>query len=426
MKRVLFMLASVLCFTAVYAQSEKEIKAAQKEAQSVLKNAKRELEGEDGNLQTAFSLIKKAMQSEYTKNDAQTWQIAGDVYKQLYSMENLKGAKKQEYDTVAMYDYLTKMYDSYNRCDSLEQIPNDKGKTSTACRDKVASNLDAQRTEFINGGIFYFNHRRDYAKAFEIFAKYYEVGKMPMLKSYTEDNLKYEEYDKQFAYFTALAAYNIEDFENVLKYSELGIEDPENGETCCRFKCDALQKLDRTDEWVEALKDGIKRFPTEDYYYMQLLVYYDKNGKLEEMDSFVEDMIKVDPDKSYNYYVKGYLKQNQKNYAEAIESYKVAIEKDPELEEAYINEGLCYLLDAQEFMESKSDVKFNTPAYKQMIEDEKVYYKNALPLYEKVRELSPNDVKKWGIQLYSIYAKLNMVSEFDKMELILKSEGMLE
>lgn len=428
MKRVLFILVSVLCFSGVsYAQqTEKEIKQAMKDANAVLRNVKNQLESEDGNINVAKSLIIKAMDNEYTKSNPDTWELAGDIYKQLFSNESFKSSRMQAYDTVAMYDYLVKMYDYYNRCDSLQQIPNEKGKTSTSCRDRVASNLDGNRTEFINGGIFYFNHRRDYAKAYEIFSKYYEVCDMPMLKSYTENNPQYAEYSKQFAYFTTLSARMMEDYDKVLKYCDLGVEDEENGEQCYQFKCEAYQQLKDTVNWVKALQEGIVRYPTSDYYYMQLLVYYDNSGKMDEMEQFVNAMLEKDPDKSYNHYVKGYLFQQQKKYKDAIEAYKNALEKDPNLIEANINLGLCYMFDANDYMESKSNVKFNTPAYKEMIETEKTYYKNALPLFEKVRELAPDDVNKWGLQLYSIYYKLGMNKEMDQIETILKAEGMLD
>lgn len=424
MKKILLLLVSVVCFTAAYAQSEKEIKAAQKEAKSVLRNAKQQLESEEGNINTAYSLIKQAMENQYTKGDPETWFLAGDINKALFNRENRKATLGQAHDTVAMYDYLVKMYDCYNICDSLQQIPNEKGKTSTDCRDKVALSLDAQRTDLINGGIFYFNHRRDYAKAYDIFAKYYEIGEMPMLKSYTDSNPQYAEYSKQFAYFITLAARQMEDFDKVLKYCDLGIEDEENGETCYRFKCEAYQMKQDTVKWIDCLQEGIKRFPKEDYYYMQLLVIYDKKGQMEQMEKFVNDMIALDPDKAYNYYVKGYVAQQRKLYDEAIPAYKTAIEKDDSLAEAYINLGLCYIFAAQVYMDSKSDVKFNTPAYKEMIETEKNYYKQSLPVFEKVRELLPNDVDKWGLSLYSIYYKLGMQKEMDTIETIMKAEGM--
>ncbi len=427
MKKVLLMLVAVACLsTTSYAQTEKEIKQAKKEAQARLRTVKQQLEDENGNVMTAYNLIKKELNDPINKDVALTWELAGDINKKLFSNENFKAMRNSGCDTVAMYNYLVDMYDCYNHCDSLQQIPDEKGKTSTECRDKNASNLDGQRTEFINGGIFYFNHRHDYAKAYEIFAKYYEVGDMPMLKSYTESNPQWAEYSKQFAYFATLSAYQMHDYNKVLKFCDLGVDDEENGELCYRFKCEAYEQLKDTANWVQALKGGIEKFPTQDFYFTRLLVYFEETGQMDEMEKFVNNMIGINPDKGFNYYVKGYIRQNQKNYKEAIEAYKIAIEKDSTIIEAYINLGLCYMFDANDYMESQKDVKLGTPAYKQMLETEKTYYKNALPLFEKVREMAPEDVNKWGLQLYTIYYKLDMTKEFNQIETIMKAEGMLD
>lgn len=425
MKKVLFMLVAALCFSTVTFAQSKEEKQAIKEANKVLRTAKEELTGESGNLQTARKLIEQAMQNQYTKEMSETWGLAGDVYKALYDAENKKIYLQQPYDTVAMYDYLEKMYDYYFKCDAMEQIPNAKGKTSQDCRIKNAYDLDRNRTNFINGGIFYFNSRRDYANAYRMFDKYYQVGEADMLKEYTDANPDYAKYAVEFAYFPTLAAIQMEDYEKVLKYCDLGVEDEENGETCYRFKCTAYEMMKDTANWVAALKEGITKFPTQDYYYMQLIVYYDNTQQTDQMEEFVTTMLEKDPDKAYNYYVLGYLRQNQKNYKAAIDAYSKAIEKDPELVEAYINNGLCYMLDANDYMEANSNLKYGTSAYKEMMANEKTYYEKAKPMFEKVKEARPDDVNTWGLQLYQIYYKLNDTKELNKIETILKAEGLL-
>lgn len=428
MKKVLFVLAAAMCFScaSVAQTSEKEIKKAQKEAQKLVRQAREELnDTESGDINKALSLIEQAMTNQYTKDKAETWSVAGDIYKSLYSKESNKVYLNQPYDTVNMYENLIKMYDYYFKCDELEQIPNEKGKVSQDCRLKNAEELDRNRTNFINAGIFYFNSRHDYAKAYQMFDKYYQIGEVPMLKSYTDANPDYAKYAVEFAYFPTLAAIQMEDYEKVLKYCDKGVEDPENGETCYRFKCEAYSHLKDTANWVKALQGGVEKFPTVDYYYMQLIVYYDNTQQVDEMETFAQSMLDKDPDKAYNYYVIGYIKQNKKAYDDAISNYLKAIEKDPVLSEAYINCGICYMLQANDYMEANANVKYGSTAYKKMMETEQDYYKKAQPMWEKVRELKPDDTKTWGLQLYQIYYKLNMTKELNQIETILKAEGLL-
>ena len=91
------------------------------------------------------------------------------------------------------------------------------------------------------------------------------------------------------------------------------------------------------------------KFPTQDYYYMQLIIYYDSTGKIGEMETFVEDMVKKDPNKAYNYYVIGYLRQSQKKYADAASQYEIAIEKDPEWADPYAGLASAWWMHATFF-----------------------------------------------------------------------------
>ena len=188
MKKVILLLIAMIGLSSIsYAQmTAKQLKKATKEAQAVVKKAKDELMSPTGNLKTARSLIEQAMTNELTINKSETWSVAGDIFKVLYLNENQKAYQNVAFDTVSMYNYLNKMYEYYILCDSLEQIPNDKGKTSMSCREKNAMELDRNRSNFINGGIFYFNNRKDFAKAFKMFEKYYEMGNVPMLKPYND------------------------------------------------------------------------------------------------------------------------------------------------------------------------------------------------------------------------------------------------
>lgn len=427
MKKILFMLVAVLGMTTMstfsYAQSTpKELKKATSLARRVVKDAKEELaklnEG-GGTIENAKRMVDQATANELTKDWSETWSVAGDVYQNLYLTENRKSYTKAAYDTIAMYNYLIKMYDYYFICDSLEQIPNEKGKTTTACRDKNAYTLHSNRNNLINGGIFYFNSKKDYKKAYQMFDKYYQIAETPMLKSYTEQDTNYKEYATQFAYFPTLAAFQMADYHKVLKYADMGIEDPENGETCLKLKCQSYENMKDTVNWVKALQEGIMKFPTQDYYYMQLIIYYDATGKIDEMEKFVEDMVNKDPNKAYNYYVIGYLRQSQKKYSEAASQYEIAIQKDSELTEAYINLGLCYIFEATEYVDSKANVNYRSAEYKKVLETEKEYYKKALPLFEKVRQMIPDEIDKWGVLLSQVYYKLNMTKELNDIEKIL-------
>lgn len=405
--------------------SPKEIKKATKAAQREVRDAKDQLT-DNGNIRTARTIIERSMKNEYVKDWDETWNVAADVYFKLYTAENIKSYQQNTpYDTVAMYDYLIKWFDCVLTCDSMQQIPNAKGKTSTSCRDRHGREIYRNHSNLINGGIHYYNRRKDYKKAYEMFDLYYKMAERPLLKSYLDNDTLFEKYAIEFAYFPTLAANNMKDYDKVLKYVDLAIQDPVYGSACQRIKCEAYENMNDTTNWINNLMTGIVKFPSDDYFYTKVIMYYNDTEKWEELESFVKNMIDTDPNKAYNYFVVGFLSQQQKKYDEAASSYETAIEKDPNLVDAYINLGLCYLFMASEYMDANSNLNYRSAAYKKVLEQEKEYYRKALPIFEKVKELAPNNVDSWGHQLYSIYYKLNMNKEISKMEAILKAEGKL-
>ena len=188
------------------------------------------------------------------------------------------------------------------------------------------------------------------------------------------------------------------------------------------YLCECYGGLRDSAQWLQSLKDGLVKYPTKDYFYSQLLNYYNLKNDMGELEKFVQSMIEIDPEKAYNYYVLGYIAQQSKDYAKAIEQYQVAIDKDETLADAYNNLGLCIMSQATEFMDSKSKLNYRSAEYKKALAEEKEYYKKALPYYEKLKTLEPDAVAKWGLGLYTIYYKLDMEKEMNQVEKQLKSK----
>ena len=72
-------------------------------------------------------------------------------------------------------------------------------------------------------------------------------------------------------------------------------------------------------------------------------------------------------------------------------------------------------------MQKNEKVSPRDKQYKTILENEKQYYRDAMPIYEKYRELAPDDKMNWGMRLYEIYYKLNMTKEFNEMDKLLES-----
>lgn len=427
MKKLMFVLIAALGMSCTsYAQmTEKELKKATKTAQKVVKEAKTEMERDDvQDKRNAKRLIDQAMKDPLNKDWDQTWLVAADVYQHFYTQENIK-SYSQKYDTVGMYNYLTQWYKFAMMADSIQQIPNAKGKTSEEARKKHAREVYRTMSDLIRGGIFYFNDHQDYNKAYEMFDNYFTIANHPMIKGFTDEDTIYQNNKAIYSYYPALAAYNLERWNDVLKYAQVATADEEVGETATEMICDAYGNLEDTVSWLATLKQGLVQFPTAEYYYGKLLNYYNLKNDMGELERFVTEMAELDPEKAYNYYVLGYVAQQSKDYDKAIDQYQTAIDKDANLSDAYFNLGLCLMFQASDFMDSKSNLDYRSKAYKDAVKEQKEYYRKALPYFTKYRELEPSATDKWAIPLQTIYYQIDMSKELNEVEARMKEKGML-
>ena len=157
MKKVLLSVAVLMVSCVAFGQT-KAVKEAKRQA-----DAKKFAEAEQ--------LINGALTNDETKNDANTWNVAGYIQQKINEDENTKAYLKQAFDTVKMYNSTFKMFEYFNKCDELEQIPNEKGKIKIKFRKNNAATLKQNRPNLINGGVFYFNQGKD-AEAYDYFSLY--------------------------------------------------------------------------------------------------------------------------------------------------------------------------------------------------------------------------------------------------------------
>lgn len=414
MKKVLFSLTLVMASSLAFGQT-KAVKEAKRQA-----DAKKFAEAEQ--------LINAALENEETKNQANTWNVAGYIQQKINEEENTKAYLKQAFDTVKMYNSTYKMFEYFNKCDELEQIPNEKGKVKIKFRKANAATMQQNRPNLINGGVLYFNEGKD-GEAYKYFSMYIDSAEYPMLK---EANIAAtDSMMPTIAYYTTLAAIRIAqdakdssvaktNYENVLKYADLASMDKENGKNAMEFKASAYKALGDTVQWIATLKDGMQRFSDDQFFFGHLIDYYSNSGKYADAVKFADEMIEKNGDSAFYQYVRGYLYQNMKEYDQAIAAYKQAIAKDPNYVEAYSNLGLCYCQQAIVYGD-KAVADIDDPRYKEEQEKIKTFYESARPYYEKARELAPDKTELWVNGLYTIYYKLNMGEQFKEVEKLMQN-----
>ena len=404
MKRVLFSMAFLMaaCFTFAQVKSVKEAKSAAEDMKPDFAKAQQ--------------LINEALTNSETKDDANTWNVAGLIQKKMNEKENEKAYLRQPYDTNLVYNSIYKMFEYFLKCDEFEQIPNEKGKVKFKYRKGNAATMLIERPNLINGGINAFNQNNN-PEALKFFAMYIDAAKSPMLEK--EDLINKDTLVSQVAYYAALAAAKSEDNQSVIKYAPLGANDKEYGKYAMEFLAGAYKAEGDTVQWLATLKEGIQKHPDYAFFFGHLVDYYSNTGKFQEAMTFADDMIAKEPNNSFYLYVKGYLYQNMKDYDNAIKFYKQTVAADPNYAEAYSNLGLIYCQQGLDYTE-KVTTDFNDPKYAEEQAKIKKFYEDARPYYEKARELKPDQKDLWLNGLYTIYYKLNLGKEFEAIEKLMQ------
>lgn len=360
----------------------------------------------------AEQLINGALTNPETKDQAETWNVAGFIQKRRSEKEMESAYLRKPYDTLQVYKSALDMCKYYLKCDELAQIPNEKGKIKNKYRKTNAATIKGERGNLINGGIQFFNENKN-KEALEYFGMYVSLPSQPMFAE--DEELKADTLLPQIAYYASLAAMKMEDYPSVLKYAPVAQDDKEVGKYAMEFVSTALKAEGDTAKWIVSLQEGVQKYPEHPFFFGNLIDYYSNSKKFDEAMAFADEMIAKDPANPFNTYVKGYLYHNMEDYDKALEFYKKTIELSPDYAEAYSNIGLIYCLKAQDYS-AKATSDVNDPKYAEDMAKLKTFYEEAKPYYEKARQLKPDQRELWLNGLYRVYYNLQMGPEYEEIE----------
>ncbi len=259
MKRVLFSMVLLMAVSFSFAQMKNV-----KEAKSIANDVK-------PNFKQAEQLIEEAMKNPETKDLADTWDVAGFIQKRINEEQMKNAFLKKPYDTLKVYNSILKMYEYYNKCDDLAQVPNEKGKIKNKYRKANASSMLAERPNLINGGIQYFNLDKN-KEALKFFATYVESASYPMLAD--KELAKNDTLLPQIAYYATLAADRVGDKDAIIKYAPSALSDKDGGKFAMQLMADAYKAKGDTAAWIKSLEEGILKFPGNDYLFANIVDYY--------------------------------------------------------------------------------------------------------------------------------------------------------
>ncbi len=406
-------LRNIMLLAALMA-SLPEAAQAQKDA---LEAAKTALDA--GKVQQAETQIGKALSNDDTRNNPETWSVAGHIQLLKSEEQHRKAYLGKAYDTLVIYNSTLDMCRYFMRCDSLAQLPDDKGRVRNKFRKGNAQAATEARANLLNGGIYFYNKsdadRANALRALDFFGTYVDLAQSPLMSRTRMTAADSTEVNRT-AYYACLAAMKTDNYRAVAEYYNKGARrDGSHGALAALYCSQAYKELGQTDSVRTVLTEAFRRYPDNETLFTALTDYYTSLRDYNSAIALTDSMLVRDGSNYTYYYIKGYLLFGLRDYDGALRQYSRAIDLNPRYAEAYSNTGLIYRIMAQDYADRATN-DINNPRY---AEEQNVitgYYQKARQNYEKARELKPDSKDLWLDGLYSVYYNLKMGKEFGEID----------
>lgn len=363
-------------------------------------------------LEKAQASMEKLLKDSTNRTNRKIWGILFDAVRKQYEQGNEKLYLKQQYDTAKLFNLTRQLFVIAQDLDSVEMVPDKKGKVDFEYRKPHAEYLAQIRGNLYNGGAW-FIRKQKYQDAYKFFDEYINCAQSQLFKSY-----KFAERDKRLplaAYYAVYSGYKMRDSKATLHHSYEALKDTTHYNYMLQYLAETY-KLDKdTARYLATLKDGFKRAPKFPYFFPRLVDYYVDGNQPDSAMAVVNEALAIDPENALYLYTKSGILLDQGSYKECITLCDKVIDKAPDMAEAYCNAGLAYFNMAIELDK-------NTQVSRKRTDEIQGYYQKALPYLVKYRALAPEEQAKWAFPLYTIYLNLNMGKEFDEIDKLMKKK----
>ena len=300
---------------------------------------------------------------------------------------NVKAYLKEDIDTVKFFKTVYNIYNHTLRSDSADNA----GKYS-ARNNRLR---DTHRKNLLGGGKFQLR-KANWDEAYEYFDMF--------LTTRTTDS---DSIVGNVSYWATVCGMNANAPHKVLKYVDLAISEASLAEASAlsEYKARSFLALGDTVAWVKVLDEGTNRYPGYSYFFLNLMDYYMRHGMAEVAMVRTDSLIRTDGDRAMYWLAMSMFALAEKEYETCVKMSEECLNREPDNVDALYNKGISLL---------------NMALKEEKTTRRRVLYRKALVPMEKVRELQPNELERWGNPLYRIYLNLNMGDKFREID------GMME
>ena len=358
------------------------------------------------NLDKAEKLMTDLLNDSSSRGNEKVWLLLFESQRKQYDQGNEKLYLKEKYDTTALFLVGKRMFDTLEGLDSLDRLPDARGKVKLKYRDRSAELLNIYRPNLFNGGVF-FMKKHDFSRAYDFFDTYINSAVKPMFARY-----QYEERDKRLpeaAYWASYCGYKLEKPQLTLRHTYQALKDSVHLPYMLQYLSETYKLEKDTARYVQTLKDGFSKYPKFPFFFPRLIDYYSHIGAYDEAMKSCDEALQTDSVNTLFRYAKSSLLLTMGRYKQSFAISKALIAENDTLADAYLNAGLA-LFDQAVELDKKT--QSGSKKYNQILE----LYRKAMPYLEKYRAMAPDQKDKWALPLYTIYLNLNMGKQFDEID----------
>lgn len=320
---------------------------------------------------------------------------------QLYTqVSHLIPQMEQTRDSAIYYQLLYKTLSTALVCDSLDALPNTKGKSDPRYRKQLSRQLRPLRPHLIDGGMMYYA-RHDNPMALSFFHLYLQTHSSPLFHLTDKQQ---DAYLGVVSYYASLLAYGEKRFHEADRYADLALNDSNVAEDAAEIKVNCMRELMRTpldsSRYELALLALHDNAPDNAAYFHLLTDFLSRPGHEGELENFAKDELAKDSLNSNIWSLWGEINMRKRDWDGAIKALEKADTIDSTQVQVIYNIGICWGEKAQEKW-SKALETSDTNSSATLEESLKgkesyICLENASNAFRRVALLDPNQTQvKW-------------------------------
>ena len=370
-----------------------------------LSQARTYLRSRNKNYSQAEQLMNKLLGDSANQKNKEVYHVLLESVKGQYDQANERMYLKQKQDTAAFFGLARRMFTIAIKLDSLDILPDKKGRVAPSYRQKDAHMLNTYRPNLFNGGTF-FIRKEKWQDAYAFMETYVDCAQQPLFEAYDYGNS--DPRLPEAAYCATYCGYKMQDADRTSRLAQMALKDTAHTDFTLQFMAEAYHWNRADSLYVSTLEKGFRGNPLFGYFFPRLIDAYNKDGQYEKALALADEALLACDSCELFLFAKSSILLRMGQWEESVRYSRMVMAQNDSLPEPYFNAGTAYINMADK-LDPATDKKTYTD-----------YYQRARTYMEYYRLLMPKEETKWGPALYRIYLYLNLGRQFDEIDRILR------